>query len=1109
MSINKFITNLDLARQAEIMSGETAVFQGGIQLGLPFSGFPSGVDTSTIVSLGVQEIEYTAFSGGSGTTLFDVVNPSSPYYSVSAVTISASPYTIIDVNTITETVSATTYPTIMTFTALSGDCCSTPISVSFTPPIIQELYDRGLYDGLFNGLGQATIGTTYIDESFYNVGSVFSGANLDMEIIEYGVHGSNPSWVTGTTSGTVIEYSALTQYWSNPIYENLTSGLTLPITPISAETQTSDYVWTLTDSTIIDDNLIGLQYTGYNVTYSFDNVIDDPATQTYIIGGVTSTLEYFSAGTLDYKNSIEWLKVRGNATIDERLTTDRLTIHTLGTGSPVTMLAVDVNGNVVGGTGGTTDDTGAFTSTTANNTIIPTNAAGNTNDSDYASILGGQNNTISGTSTSSAIVGGENNVVKNVSDYSIIAGGEDNTISGHTHSFIIGGSGNTINFSAFYGDGEGIIGSTNTIIEGSKNTLINSSVDSGIYGGQLSSIQSSYESNIYNDMTAGGENYSNTIIGSRLSLISGTTGGSAFRFNSLISADNGNIYDSTNTTIIAGNGDIHNTIVGGIFGGRGTISASTLQSYSVIVGARNSELYDSSTSGIIVGNAHTLTDSGSSGIFGGEGNVINNSDKSSIIGGNNNILINSDRTLILGGESNTGSTHFDSLLSGRNNEMTYEGLYNILLGGLDNVMGTPLGGITAPTSASSILGGYRNLIYENVFDSSILGGRDNTIEKFVRSSSIIGGSGNTNTHDRSVILGGLGITTTANDTVYMNNLSVQNTNGIFYSNVNGTTENSCVLSGGSNTLSFLESRTIDNSSVRFGVRGASMSPFIFDEYGKVNDSFLYSSINNNGLNIISAPGISGTEDYIRFYVGQNAELANTPDIHIQGTGSTRGYVGIGTETPTEKLDVNGNTIVSGTLNIGTLGGGSSVNNLGIDASGNVVSGNTGSFLAAKAPEVIVTHSLTAKGIPDGQVISGYTDIRYNNTDISGTLTTPFGTFDNTTGIFTTNTDCVLNIQAFIHLKANTASTTAWETGATPTQIGIGICPNNATDIFVGDFITILPSVSRGLDVTTGITQRVLSGTTFRIKILNQTSRAYPGPGVVSGDYMRFSITRVD
>jgi hypothetical protein len=57
-------------------------------------------------------------------------------------------------------------------------------------------------------------------------------------------------------------------------------------------------------------------------------------------------------------------------------------------------------------------------------------------------------------------VGGENNVVKDVSDFSIIAGGEDNTISGHTHSFIIGGSGNTINYSPYVGDGEGILGST-------------------------------------------------------------------------------------------------------------------------------------------------------------------------------------------------------------------------------------------------------------------------------------------------------------------------------------------------------------------------------------------------------------------------------------------------------------------------------------------------------------------------------------------------------------------------------------------------------------------------------------------------------------------------
>jgi hypothetical protein len=823
MSINKFITNLDLARQAEIMSGETAVFQGGIELGIPFSGFPSGVDTSTIVSLGIVGAEFAAFSGNTGTTVFNVTDPSSPYYSVSATTLSASPYTIIDDNSITETVSATTYPTIMTFTALSGDCCSTPISVSFTPPIIQELYDRGLYDGLFDGLGQASIGTTYIDESFYNVGSVFSGANLNMEIVEYGVHGATPAWVTGTTSGTVVEYSALTQYWVDPIYENLTSGLTLPITPESADTQTSDYVWTLTDSTIIDENLVGLQYTGYSVTYSFNDVIIDPespsitggvtgatSADTYYLGTVTATLENYSAGTLDYKGSTNWLIVNGSATIDERLTTDRMTIHTLGTGSPVTMLGVDVNGNVVGGSGGTTDDTGAFTSTTANNTIIPTNAAGNTNDSDYASILAGQNNTISGTSTSSAIVGGENNVVKDVSDFSIIAGGEDNTISGHTHSFIIGGSGNTINFSPYVGDGEGILGSTFSTIEGSKNTSIQSSKSSGIYKGQTSSILSSVNVNIYNNNNVGTPNGLNTIIGSEDVTISGTPGSSTETKNNTVIGGNPSytnlIKDSKSSSIVGGGGTIDNITMGGIFASNAIISGSSSVFWSAAVAARNAELYDSNTSIIIGGSGNYMNDSGSSLIAGGDGNVMDTSDHSAIVGGVTNVI--------------------------------------------DNAL-------------------------------------------------------------RSVILGGQNITGTTDDTVYMNNLYITQANGgNYYSDMDNSSGPTVVLSGSSSDLTRLTVTEGSGSSFGLGIRGA--TEVSFPGYGKQGDAYIYSTIGNNGINIISAAG-SGTDDYIRFYAGGDASTLTNSDLMIVGSGLTRGNVGIGTDTPTEKLDIDGNLKVSGEI----------------------------------------------------------------------------------------------------------------------------------------------------------------------------------------------------
>ena len=80
MPINKFTTLLDLSRQAKIITGETATFDGKILAGIPFSGYPTGVNTATTVSLGVVSTENAVFSGNTGTTVFDVSNPLSPYY---------------------------------------------------------------------------------------------------------------------------------------------------------------------------------------------------------------------------------------------------------------------------------------------------------------------------------------------------------------------------------------------------------------------------------------------------------------------------------------------------------------------------------------------------------------------------------------------------------------------------------------------------------------------------------------------------------------------------------------------------------------------------------------------------------------------------------------------------------------------------------------------------------------------------------------------------------------------------------------------------------------------------------------------------------------------
>ena len=93
------------------------------------------------------------------------------------------------------------------------------------------------------------------------------------------------------------------------------------------------------------------------------------------------------------------------------------------------------------------------------------------------------------------------------------------------------------------------------------------------------------------------------------------------------------------------------------------------------------------------------------------------------------------------------------------------------------------------------------------------------------------------------------------------------------------------------------------SDIGIGVRGSTTTSTTYmNSLGVVKDTFIAVSAAANGLNIMNFAG-SGTQDFIRFYAGQDANAANTADIHIQGSGSTRGNVGIGTETPTAKLHV--------------------------------------------------------------------------------------------------------------------------------------------------------------------------------------------------------------
>ena len=107
------------------------------------------------------------------------------------------------------------------------------------------------------------------------------------------------------------------------------------------------------------------------------------------------------------------------------------------------------------------------------------------------------------------------------------------------------------------------------------------------------------------------------------------------------------------------------------------------------------------------------------------------------------------------------------------------------------------------------------------------------------------------------------------------------------------------------------------ASYQFGIRA--WDDVSFPGYGKVGDSFVYASNESNGLNFINGPG-TGTDDYIRFYAGKIA--TSTADVHIQGSGTTKGYVGIGTETPRHLLDVNGSGIIQNGLSATTYSGNS-------------------------------------------------------------------------------------------------------------------------------------------------------------------------------------------
>jgi hypothetical protein len=111
-----------------------------------------------------------------------------------------------DPETVGEVYTSAYTPTLITYSASTG---GTPVSITFSDPYLELLYNDGQIDSLFSTIGLLGTGDTISQQTikYAKAGCDFSGATFGMEVIATG-SGSTAEFVTGTTSGTVVTYSA-------------------------------------------------------------------------------------------------------------------------------------------------------------------------------------------------------------------------------------------------------------------------------------------------------------------------------------------------------------------------------------------------------------------------------------------------------------------------------------------------------------------------------------------------------------------------------------------------------------------------------------------------------------------------------------------------------------------------------------------------------------------------------------------------------------------------------------------------------------------------------------------------------------------------------------
>jgi hypothetical protein len=519
----------------------------------------------------------------------------------------------------------------------------------------------------------------------------------------------------------------------------------------------------------------------------------------------------------------------------------------------------------------------------------------------------------------SAILGGVDHFISDGQTTSIILGGNSNSISGSSGSAnqtIIGGNSNRIYpINAFFG-------SSNNIIAGGNGNFINSSSTTGgnsIMGGKDHLITG----NISNSSIIGGEdNVFNSGVG-RSVILGGTdiTGSSS----DTVYVPNLNIKTVGVATPLYNIGiDSDGNVVKGTTSGGGGGSSITAYTYNPTnntfsIGVSGSTSLDSQileVSGITVSDSITLGEY-----------IIHSGDTNTYFGFNGTDSIvaftNASRKLRIGtnavdleynGNAKLSTISTGVFVDGKLGVGTDSPITTLDVRG-DGIFSNTLGNTSLTLSAGNV--------------SNVVIDLDNTgtSSPFARiEGSTFGGGTSGNLVFSTYPTGGpltQGIVITNNGRVgigEIDNNDVESklhvdggnflvTHGQRLETVLNTNTPYFRLSGDTNDLAQLLVTTDGQFGIGIGSRGISESGF--PGYGKVRDGFLYSSNAQNGLNIISSPG-TDTEDYIKFFAGNDAN-GTTSNMFIAGTGSTKGFVGINTESPTERLHIAGSIrIVDGT-----------------------------------------------------------------------------------------------------------------------------------------------------------------------------------------------------